>query len=105
MGKADRGVENSPGDMPSLEEFDYDDDTDDNGDASLFEDRDEEDDGEGKSEMLSKEEYDILAVRETVFKVCLKISVFLFYLVPSGPVRSGPVFYCLFRKTGTVTGP
>ena len=39
MGKADSGIENSPGNMQSFEEFNHNNDTDDNGNAGLFEDR------------------------------------------------------------------
>ncbi len=67
MGKAESSFENSPNDAPNLEEFDHDDDTD-NGDAGLFEDRDEEDNGENES--LSESVLDnTLAVCETVSKV------------------------------------
>lgn len=70
MGKLESGFENSPDDAPSLEEFDHDDDTDD-GDAGLFEDRDEED-GEDEDEPLSDSVLDnTSAVRETVSKVCV----------------------------------
>ena len=99
MGKADGGVEDSPGDMPSLEEFDHDDDTDDDGDAGFFEDKDEEDDSEGESEMLSEEEHsslmnDTSAVRETVSKVRLTISVFMFYLILATFLSASTTLIC-----------
>ena len=89
MSKGGSGIENSTGDVPSLEEFNYDDDTDDGVDASLFEDGDEGDgdgDGDSKSETLSKEErasllIDTLAVHEMVSKVSLRFISVLPYLI------------------------
>ena len=74
MSKADSSPENghdNVDNMPSLEEFDYSDDTDDDDSKlNLFEDQVEEDDAEN----LSEEEHsslldDTSAVRETVSKV------------------------------------
>jgi hypothetical protein len=80
MGKADIGTENSVTDAPSLEEFDYDDDGNGNGDdePGLLEDSGE-DGTDGEEETLSQEELSALlantsAVRETVSEVC-QISV------------------------------
>jgi hypothetical protein len=75
MGKADSGLENGDDDMPSLEDFDRNDDADDDADSrNLFEDRDEEDNDDDKFEKLSEKEHlrlldDTSAVRETVSKV------------------------------------
>jgi len=60
MSKGGSGIENSTGDVPSLEEFNYNDDADDGIDASLFEDGDEGNgngNGKNESETLSKEEH------------------------------------------------
>jgi len=67
------GLMNTGNNIPSLEEFDHTNDTDNNVDSGdISEDGDEEDDGE--FEKLSKEEHshlldDISAVRETVSKI------------------------------------
>jgi hypothetical protein len=71
MGKAE-DPEDSTNDAPSLEVFNEDDDTHDDGDTGLPEDDVEDDD----EEMLSEEEHtsimaDTLEVRETVSKVFL----------------------------------
>ena len=72
MGKADTSLENTGNDIPSLEEFDYTDDTDDNVDSRDFsEDGNKEDNGE--FEKLSEEEHsylldDMSAICETVSK-------------------------------------
>lgn len=100
MSKAGSGSENtqnSTGDAPSLEEFNYDDDTDDGVDASLFEDGDEGDgdgdgDGENESETLSEEErasllIDTSAVRETVSKVSLRSICFTISDIGDSQVR------------------
>ena len=70
MGKAEDS-EDSIGDAPSLDMLNQDDDTDDDGDTGLPDDRDVEDDDE---EILSEEEHssimsDTVEVRDTVSKV------------------------------------
>lgn len=76
MGKAASDVEDCTDDVPSLEEFDYDDDdVDGDDDAGPLEDTNE-DDVDGESDILSEEEHmsmlaDTSAVRETVTKVTL----------------------------------
>jgi hypothetical protein len=75
MGKAEHGLENSDGDIPSLEDFDHNDDMVDDADSNLFEDQGEEGDGNGNgNEELDEEEHsrlldDTSAVRDTVSKV------------------------------------
>jgi len=81
MGKVDTSLENAGNNIPSLEEFDHIDDTDNNADSGdISEDGDEEDDGD--FEKLSEEEHsclldNILAIRETVSKVTPKIYLHL----------------------------
>jgi len=88
MGKADSSIEDNPSDVQSLEEFDHDDDTDDDSDAGLFDNRDKEDHGEdkGKSETLSEKEHSSLlddTVRQQFVRLCPRyaLGLFLFYLI------------------------
>ena len=75
-------IEGSPCNMPNLKDFDPNKDIFDEGDTSGLKAKDEEDDneGKGKGEILSKEEHllllsDTLTVFEMVTKVCVIISV------------------------------
>jgi hypothetical protein len=70
MGKADSSVENGDDDMPNLEDFDDNDDTnDDTESGDIFEDRDEDDNDELSEEERSCILDDTSEVRETVSKV------------------------------------
>lgn len=83
MGKAKSGLGNSDNDMPSLKDFNHNDDSNDNADSGdLFEDWDEEDND--KFEKLSKEEHsylldNTLAVHETVSKVQVYFKVYVYF--------------------------
>jgi hypothetical protein len=91
MGKADSGLKNGDDDMPSLEDFDHNDGTDDDADSgNLFEDRDKEDNDDDKFEKLSEEEHsrlldDTSAVCETVSKVRVHFKVY-FHLSDIGDI-------------------
>jgi hypothetical protein len=79
MGKTDGSPENSHDDMPSIEDFEYDDDMETvhdavSGDPDVFDIRNDKDDGELEDEEPSREEQlhlldDTSTVRETVTKV------------------------------------
>ncbi len=74
MGKAESCVENSPDNVPSLEEFKTNNDNTNDGDTDLFEDMDEENDGKDEDKSLCEEEQLSLlnntsTVHETVSKV------------------------------------
>jgi len=89
MSKGASGIENSTSDAPSLEEFNYDDDTDDSVDASLFEDKDEGN-GNGNGNGMAMVMVMVMAMAMVSLRHSVRKSMPLSWLIPRQFVRWYP---------------